>query len=62
MSKWVRYERGLLNGRAIVFNKFEFFVGSMDHIGLGIEFGIMDRYFLVEVLKWYVGIEVYHAG
>jgi hypothetical protein len=42
------------------FEKVNFFVGEGDSWQLGIAFNHYDRAFIINILKWYVGVEVWH--
>lgn len=60
MSKFVRYEKGLLSGHAIVMGKLDFYAGVSDSWGLGVSICFYDRSLTFNILKWYIGVEVFY--
>ena len=44
----------------VVNEKIRFYAGKTDHWGFAIGYNHYDRSFTIELLHWYLGVEVWH--
>jgi len=53
-KSWVGSVRLTVGGRVSLY------AGQTDHWGLGFDFNFWDRSFTLEIIHWYLGVEVWH--
>ena len=64
MSKWIRFkpwEKTWRSARMTLFNKINFYVGESSYWGIGFELSFNERSFTINLLKWYIGVEVWYG-
>lgn len=63
VSKWIRFDKSSwgLSRSIVIFNKVNFYAGVTDHWGLGFDINFYDRSFTIDILHWYIGVEVWHS-
>lgn len=63
MSKWFKIEKSSWGfaGAIVMFDKIAFYGGQTDHWGIAVQVNFYDRSFTIEILNWYLGVEVLHS-
>lgn len=64
MAKWIRFkpwEKNWRSARMTLFNKVDFYVGESAYWGIGFEISFNERSLTINLLKWYVGVEVWYG-
>ena len=49
-----------LSKAIVLFDNVRFYAGTTDHWGIGIYYCHYDRSLTIDILCWYIGVEVYH--
>lgn len=62
MSKWIKFDKSSwgFSRSIVIFDKVNFYAGVSDHWGLGFNISFYDRSFTIDILQWYIGVEVWH--
>lgn len=63
MNKWIRFDKSSwgFSRSIVIFNKINFYAGVTDHWGLGFDVNFYDRSFTIDILCWYLGVEIWHS-
>lgn len=57
----IKFEKSWIGTRSLTINdKIRFFAGTSDHWGIGINYCHYDRSLTVDILHWYIGLEVWN--